>query len=190
MVGRAYCCIEDRQTIHCSDVTEGFSRYTHDPYIKYVLTLLSSEQLDIGLKANLLLLLLLLFLFSHVLGGVIKLLYALFFFCSKTLQCFSSGGIVYEEGSVEASVAGTGGPGTMGVGCSVWGWGGGITLPTRLPLPSSDTIVTQVAVGRTQKAAATKNGRLFVWEVNNKPMDWFKHILFRYKAHRKGLGAA
>ena len=68
-----------------------------------------------------------------------------------------AGGVVYEEGAV-------GGPG--GTGCSVWSWGGGITLPTRLPLPSSDTIVTQVAAGRTQKAAVTKNGRIFVWEVS------------------------
>ena len=37
--------------------------------------------------------------------------------------------------------------------------------PVALPLPSSDVQVTQVATGRTQKAAVTKNGRLFIWEV-------------------------
>lgn len=62
--------------------------------------------------------------------------------------------------------------GVEGTGCSVWGWGGGITVPARLPLPTSDTIVTQVAVGRTQKAAVTKNGRLFVWEVRPWGCQW------------------
>ncbi|KAK7468188.1 hypothetical protein BaRGS_00036601 [Batillaria attramentaria] len=47
---------------------------------------------------------------------------------------------------------------------SVLAWGGGLSLPTRLPLPSPDTQVVQVAAGRTQRAAVTKHGRLFVWE--------------------------
>ena len=49
---------------------------------------------------------------------------------------------------------------------SVFCWGSGITLPMKLPFPSSETQVIQVATGRTQKAAVTKNGRLFVWEVS------------------------
>lgn len=52
-----------------------------------------------------------------------------------------------------------------------WGGGGGLTLPTRLPLPSADTQVVQVAAGRTQRAAVTKHGRLFVWEVRSKKSD-------------------
>lgn len=47
---------------------------------------------------------------------------------------------------------------------SVFCWGNGISLPMKLPFPSSETQVIQVATGRTQKAAVTKNGRLFVWE--------------------------
>ncbi|XP_013395622.1 serine/threonine-protein kinase Nek8-like, partial [Lingula anatina] len=48
--------------------------------------------------------------------------------------------------------------------CSVYYWGSGISSPMLLPLPSSDTQVEEVSIGRTQKAAVTKNGRLFVWE--------------------------
>lgn len=48
---------------------------------------------------------------------------------------------------------------------TVFCWGSGITTPVALPLPSSDVQVRQVAAGRTQKAAVTKNGRLFIWEV-------------------------
>ncbi|XP_041360031.1 serine/threonine-protein kinase Nek8-like [Gigantopelta aegis] len=47
---------------------------------------------------------------------------------------------------------------------SVFCWGGIINTPVKLPLPSSETQVTQVSAGRTQKAAVTKTGRLFVWE--------------------------
>ncbi|KAK3585259.1 hypothetical protein CHS0354_006307 [Potamilus streckersoni] len=47
---------------------------------------------------------------------------------------------------------------------SVFFWGGGIPTAVKLPLPTSDTQVTEVSTGRTQKAAVTKNGRLFVWE--------------------------
>ncbi|XP_064624629.1 serine/threonine-protein kinase Nek8-like [Lineus longissimus] len=47
---------------------------------------------------------------------------------------------------------------------TVYSWGNGIMTPVKLPLPSVDTHVTQVSAGRTQKAAVTKNGRLFVWE--------------------------
>ncbi|KAH9518439.1 Serine/threonine-protein kinase Nek8, partial [Bulinus truncatus] len=47
---------------------------------------------------------------------------------------------------------------------SVFCWGGGINVPTKLPLPNMETQVVQVAIGRTQRAAVTKNGRLFVWE--------------------------
>lgn len=47
---------------------------------------------------------------------------------------------------------------------SVFWWGGGTALPTKLPLPNPETQVVQVSAGRTQKAAVTRNGRLFVWE--------------------------
>ncbi|XP_067677206.1 serine/threonine-protein kinase Nek8-like isoform X1 [Haliotis asinina] len=47
---------------------------------------------------------------------------------------------------------------------SVYCWGGGKTSPVKLPLPSFETQVIEVSTGRTQKAAITKNGRLFVWE--------------------------
>ncbi|CAL1542439.1 unnamed protein product, partial [Lymnaea stagnalis] len=47
---------------------------------------------------------------------------------------------------------------------SVFCWGGGINVPTKLPLPSMETQVVLVSTGRTQRAAVTKNGRLFVWE--------------------------
>ncbi|XP_059151574.1 serine/threonine-protein kinase Nek8-like isoform X2 [Physella acuta] len=46
----------------------------------------------------------------------------------------------------------------------VYCWGGGINLPIKLPLPNTETQVEQVSTGRTQRAALTKNGRLFVWE--------------------------
>ncbi|KAK6178679.1 hypothetical protein SNE40_011206 [Patella caerulea] len=46
----------------------------------------------------------------------------------------------------------------------VYSWGGGVNSPIKLPLPSSETQVVQVSTGRTQKAAVTKNGRLFFWE--------------------------
>ncbi|BFY99642.1 hypothetical protein BsWGS_02682 [Bradybaena similaris] len=46
----------------------------------------------------------------------------------------------------------------------VFCWGGGINEPTKLPLPNMETQVIQVSSGRTQRAAVTKNGRLFVWE--------------------------
>ena len=49
---------------------------------------------------------------------------------------------------------------------SVFWWGGGTALPAKLPLPNPETQVVQVSAGRTQKAAVTRNGRLFVWEVN------------------------
>jgi len=47
---------------------------------------------------------------------------------------------------------------------SVMCWGGGILAPTKLQLPNNETQVEQVSIGRTQRAAVTKNGRLFVWE--------------------------
>ncbi|ESO92636.1 hypothetical protein LOTGIDRAFT_120493 [Lottia gigantea] len=47
---------------------------------------------------------------------------------------------------------------------TVFSWGGGVNTPIKLPLPSSETQVIQVSTGRTQKAAVTKNGRLFFWE--------------------------
>ena len=49
--------------------------------------------------------------------------------------------------------------------CHVYHWGSNIATPTRMPLPSSETVITQVAMGRTHKVAVTKNGRLFIWEV-------------------------
>ena len=48
---------------------------------------------------------------------------------------------------------------------SVYCWGGGINAPLKLTLPTPDTQVIQASAGRTQRAAVTKNGRLFVWEV-------------------------
>jgi len=48
---------------------------------------------------------------------------------------------------------------------SVFCWGNGLSSPIKLPLPTSDTQVTQVSTGRNQKAAVTKNGRLFIWDV-------------------------
>ncbi|XP_060602360.1 serine/threonine-protein kinase Nek8-like [Ruditapes philippinarum] len=47
---------------------------------------------------------------------------------------------------------------------SVYCWGGGFNTPIKLPLPTNDTQVVEVSAGRTQKAAVTKNGRLFNWE--------------------------
>ncbi|XP_072019218.1 serine/threonine-protein kinase Nek8-like [Amphiura filiformis] len=47
---------------------------------------------------------------------------------------------------------------------SIYCWGHGVTSPVRLPLPHSDTQITQVSTGRTQKAGVTKNGRLIIWE--------------------------
>ena len=47
----------------------------------------------------------------------------------------------------------------------VYCWGGGITAPTLLPLPSTDIHIREVSTGRTQKAAVTNNGRLLLWEV-------------------------
>ena len=52
------------------------------------------------------------------------------------------------------------------VSCRVYAWGGGISVPSALPLPASDTLVTEVATGRTQRAAVTRNGRLLLWEVS------------------------
>ncbi|XP_069125944.1 serine/threonine-protein kinase Nek8-like [Argopecten irradians] len=49
---------------------------------------------------------------------------------------------------------------------SVYCWGNGMMSPLKLPLPTSDTQVTQVSTGRSQRAAVTKNGRLFVWEAS------------------------
>ena len=48
----------------------------------------------------------------------------------------------------------------------VYCWGSGVNPPVKLPLPSSDVEVTEGSIGRTQKAAVTKNGRLLVWEVS------------------------
>ena len=50
---------------------------------------------------------------------------------------------------------------------SVYCWGGGFNTPNKLPLPTNDTQVVEVSAGRTQKAAVTKNGRLFNWEVKH-----------------------
>ncbi|KAL4236853.1 Serine/threonine-protein kinase Nek8 [Mactra antiquata] len=47
---------------------------------------------------------------------------------------------------------------------SVYCWGGGVNTAIKLPLPTNDTQVVEVSAGRTQKAAVTKNGRLFNWE--------------------------
>ncbi|CAK8692248.1 unnamed protein product [Clavelina lepadiformis] len=49
----------------------------------------------------------------------------------------------------------------------VYCWGGGISLPIKLPLPNLGTQVTQAAVSRTKKACVTENGRLVMWEANS-----------------------
>jgi len=44
-------------------------------------------------------------------------------------------------------------------------WGGGITVPLSMPLPAEDEVV-QIATGRNQQVAITKEGKLIVWEVD------------------------
>ncbi|XP_074641765.1 serine/threonine-protein kinase Nek8-like [Tubulanus polymorphus] len=51
--------------------------------------------------------------------------------------------------------------------CSIFTWGNGINTPFQLPLPSAEIEITQVAAGRTQKAAVTKSGRVIIWEVSS-----------------------
>lgn len=48
--------------------------------------------------------------------------------------------------------------------CLVYWWGNGVCQPAVLPLPSNDTLLTQICIGRTQKVAVTSTGKLFVWE--------------------------
>nr|XP_058903295.1 serine/threonine-protein kinase Nek8 isoform X4 [Kogia breviceps] len=45
---------------------------------------------------------------------------------------------------------------------SVYAWGGGLSVPLRLPMLNTE--VVQVAAGRTQKAGVTRSGRLILWE--------------------------
>ncbi|XP_043820268.1 serine/threonine-protein kinase Nek8 isoform X4 [Dromiciops gliroides] len=45
---------------------------------------------------------------------------------------------------------------------SVYTWGGGLSIPTRLPMLNTE--VVQVSAGRTQKAGVTRSGRLIMWE--------------------------
>ncbi|XP_036625079.1 serine/threonine-protein kinase Nek8 [Trichosurus vulpecula] len=45
---------------------------------------------------------------------------------------------------------------------SVYAWGGGLSVPTRLPMLNTE--VVQVSAGRTQKAGVTRSGRLILWE--------------------------
>ncbi|XP_044528779.1 serine/threonine-protein kinase Nek8 isoform X2 [Gracilinanus agilis] len=45
---------------------------------------------------------------------------------------------------------------------SVYTWGGGLSVPTRLPMLNTE--VVQVSSGRTQKAGVTRSGRLILWE--------------------------
>ncbi|XP_078010923.1 serine/threonine-protein kinase Nek8 isoform X2 [Phascolarctos cinereus] len=45
---------------------------------------------------------------------------------------------------------------------SVYTWGGGLSVPTRLPMLNTE--VVQVSAGRTQKAGVTRSGRLIMWE--------------------------
>ncbi|XP_059938674.1 serine/threonine-protein kinase Nek8 isoform X3 [Mesoplodon densirostris] len=45
---------------------------------------------------------------------------------------------------------------------SVYTWGGGLSVPLRLPMLNTE--VVQVAAGRTQKAGVTRSGRLILWE--------------------------
>lgn len=54
---------------------------------------------------------------------------------------------------------------------SVYTWGGGITVPLRLPMLSAE--VVQVSTGRTQKAGVTKSGRLIMWEVSGSRREEF-----------------
>lgn len=42
-------------------------------------------------------------------------------------------------------------------------WGGGINVPFPMPLPPEDEII-QIATGRNQQVAITKEGKLIVWE--------------------------
>nr|XP_028563298.1 serine/threonine-protein kinase Nek8 isoform X2 [Podarcis muralis] len=60
------------------------------------------------------------------------------------------------------SRAGSARPGIPPAPSSVYTWGGGITLPLRLPMLNTE--VVQVSTGRTQKAGVTKSGRLILWE--------------------------
>lgn len=46
---------------------------------------------------------------------------------------------------------------------SVYAWGGGLSVPLRLPMLNTE--VVQVSAGRTQKAGVTRSGRLILWEV-------------------------
>lgn len=46
-------------------------------------------------------------------------------------------------------------------------WGGGITVPFPMPLPAEDDII-QIATGRNQQVAITKEGKLIVWEVKKR----------------------
>ncbi|XP_044286468.1 LOW QUALITY PROTEIN: serine/threonine-protein kinase Nek8 [Varanus komodoensis] len=60
------------------------------------------------------------------------------------------------------SRAGSARPGMLPTPSSIYTWGGGISLPLRLPMLNTE--VVQVSTGRTQKAGVTKSGRLIVWE--------------------------
>ncbi|XP_063002477.1 serine/threonine-protein kinase Nek8 [Elgaria multicarinata webbii] len=60
------------------------------------------------------------------------------------------------------SRAGSARPGIPPAPSSIYTWGGGITLPLRLPMLNTE--VVQVSTGRTQKAGVTRSGRLIMWE--------------------------
>ncbi|XP_034362464.1 serine/threonine-protein kinase Nek8 isoform X2 [Arvicanthis niloticus] len=52
---------------------------------------------------------------------------------------------------------------------SVYAWGGGLSIPLRLPMLNTEVI--QVAAGRTQKAGVTRSGRLILWEELPAPLQ-------------------
>jgi len=48
--------------------------------------------------------------------------------------------------------------------CIVYSWGRTSKLPVRMPLPNAEAEVVQVSLGRAQKAALTKDGRVVLWD--------------------------
>ncbi|XP_022248106.1 serine/threonine-protein kinase Nek8-like isoform X2 [Limulus polyphemus] len=53
--------------------------------------------------------------------------------------------------------------------CSaVYYWGGSYSTPHHLPLPSSDTEIVSISLGRTQMAGLTRDGRVVLWKTKEK----------------------
>lgn len=48
----------------------------------------------------------------------------------------------------------------------VYFWGGGVGVPTKLPLPNTDILVVQASISRTKKACVTESGRVIFWEAS------------------------